>query len=159
MISENQLAARRSRLSPAMLALLAQRLGRKVEESEKQQTIPRRSGEGPVRLSFAQQRLWFLNLLEPGSTAYNMPTGLRLLGNLDVAALERSFTEVVRRHEVLRTRIESVDGTPVQVVMPPEAVDLPLVARRAIPDKDRAAFFRERAVEKGRRFFNLGRGL
>jgi len=113
MISEHELAARRSRLSPEMLARLAQRLGRKAEESEKQQTIPRRSGEGPVRLSFAQQRLWFLDLLEPGSTAYNMPTGLRLLGPLNVKALERSFTEVVRRHEVLRTRIESVAGTPV----------------------------------------------
>ena len=158
MISENQLAARRSRLSPAMLALLAQRLGSKVEESEKQQTIPRRSGEGPVRLSFAQQRLWFLNLLEPGSTAYNMPTGLRLLGNLDVAALERSFTEVVRRHEVLRTRIESVDGTPVQVVMPAEAVDLPLVDLRAIADEERAAFVRRMAVEEGQRVFDLSQG-
>src|ERR1051326_341385 len=158
MISENQLAARRSRLSPAMLALLAQRLGSKVEESEKQQTIPRRSGEGPVRLSFAQQRLWFLNLLEPGSTAYNMPTGLRLLGNLDVAALERSFTEVVRRHEVLRTRIESVDGTPVQVVMPAEAVDLSLVDLRAIADEERAAFVRRMAVEEGQRVFDLSQG-
>src|ERR1044072_4206135 len=117
MISEYELAARRSRISPAMLALLAQRLGSKVEESEKQQTIPRRSGEGPVRLSFAQQRLWFLNLLEPGSTAYNMPTGLRLLGNLDVAALERSFTEVVRRHEVLRTRVQRGGATTVEALM------------------------------------------
>src|ERR1043166_109409 len=158
MISENQLAARRSRLSPAMLALLAQRLGSKVEESEKQQTIPRRSGEGPVRLSFAQQRLWFLNLLEQGSTAYNMPTGLRLLGNLDGAALERSFTEVVRRHEVLRTRIESVDGTPVQVVMPAEAVDLSLVDLRAIADEERAAFVRRMAVEEGQRVFDLSQG-
>src|ERR1051326_74800 len=158
MISENQLAARRSRLSPAMLALLAQRLGSKVEESEKQQTIPRRSGEGPVRLSFAQQRLWFLNLLEPGSTAYNMPTGLRLLGNLDGAALEPSFTEVVGRHEVLRTRIESVDGTPVQVVMPAEAVDLSLVDLRAIADEERAAFVRRMAVEEGQRVFDLSQG-
>src|ERR1043165_1381058 len=158
MISENQLAARRSRLSPAMLALLAQRLGSKVEESEKQQTIPRRSGEGPVRLSFAQQRLWFLNLLEPGSTAYNMPTGLRLLGNLDVAALERSFTEVVRRHEVLCTRIESVDGTPVQGVMPAEAADLPLVDLRAIADVERAAVVMRMAVEEGQRVFDLSQG-
>ena len=61
-------------------------------------------------LSFAQQRLWFLDQLEPGSTAYNMPIALRLRGPLDVAALEQSFSEVVRRHEVLRTRIESCGG-------------------------------------------------
>ena len=81
-------------------------------------------------LSFAQQRLWFLDQLEPGSTAYNMPTGLRLLGALNVAALERSFTEVVRRHEVLRTRIESVAGSPLQVIEAAEAVHLPVVDLR-----------------------------
>jgi amino acid adenylation domain-containing protein len=158
MISEYDLAARRSRLSPAMLALLAQRLGGKVEESEKQQTIPRRSGEGPVRLSFAQQRLWFLDLLEPGSTAYNMPTGLRLLGKLNVVALERSFTEVVRRHEVLRTRIESVAGTPVQVVMPAEPVHLPVIDLSAIAIDERAAVVRRMAAEEGQRVFDLGKG-
>ena len=96
MISETELAAKRSRLSPEMMARLAQRLGGKVEkEPVKRQTIPRRSSEGPVQLSFAQQRLWFLDQLEPGSNAYNMPTGLRLSGKLDVSALERSFSEVV----------------------------------------------------------------
>jgi amino acid adenylation domain-containing protein len=158
MISEHDLVARRSRLSPTMLALLAQRLGGKVEESEKQQTIPRRSGEGPVRLSFAQQRLWFLDLLEPGSTAYNMPTGLRLLGKLNVAALERSFTEVVRRHEVLRTRIESVAGTPVQVVMPAEPVHLPVVDLGKIAVDQREIVVRQMAVEEGQRVFDLSRG-
>src|ERR1051326_5725316 len=158
MISEYDLAARRSRLSPAMLALLAQRLGGKVEESEKQQTIPRRSGEGPVRLSFAQQRLWFLDLLEPGSTAYNMPTGLRLLGKLNVVALERSFTEVVRRHEVLRTRIERVAGAPVQRVMPAGPVHLPVIDLSAIAIDERAAVVRRMAAEEGQRVFDLGKG-
>jgi hypothetical protein len=55
-------------------------------------------------LSFAQERLWFLDRLEPGSAAYNMPFGLRLAGRLDAAALERRSGEIVRRHEALRTR-------------------------------------------------------
>ena len=109
-------------------------------------------------LSFAQQRLWFLDQLEPGSTAYNMPTALRLLGPLNVAALERSFTEVVRRHEVLRARIESVAGTPVQVLMAAEAVHLPVVDLRMIAEAERAAIVRQMAVEEAQRVFDLSRG-
>lgn len=56
-------------------------------------------------LSFAQQRLWFLNQLEPNSTAYNFPIALRLTGALNVAALEQSINEVMRRHEALRTTL------------------------------------------------------
>jgi len=61
-------------------------------------------------LSFAQQRLWFLDQLEPGSSAYNIPESLRLRGELDQDALERMLTEIVRRHEVLRTSFPSRDG-------------------------------------------------
>jgi acyl carrier protein len=114
--------------------------------------------ENHLPLSFAQQRLWFLDQLEPGSTAYNMPTSLRLSGKLNVPALERSFSEVVRRHAVLRTRIESVDGTPMQVVMPAEAVDLPVLDLRLIAEEERADVVRQIAVEEGQRLFDLSQG-
>jgi amino acid adenylation domain-containing protein len=81
---------------------------------------------GPLPLSFAQQRLWFLDRLEEGRPFYNVPGALRLTGSLDVSALARALTEVVRRHEVLRTTFESVDGTAVQIVHPPAPVDLPV---------------------------------
>src|ERR1051326_8687393 len=116
------------------------------------------SNRSRLPLSFAQQRLWFLDQLEPGSTAYNIPTGLRLVGQLNVDALERSFTEVVRRHEVLRTRIESVAGTPVQVLMPAEPVHLPVVDLRAIAVDERADVVRQMALEEGQRVFDLSRG-
>src|SRR6185312_16194507 len=65
--------------------------------------INRVSREGRIPLSYAQQRLWFIDQLEPGSATYNMPFGVRLRGELNVEALRRSVNEIVRRHEVLRT--------------------------------------------------------
>ncbi|HAN91024.1 MAG TPA: non-ribosomal peptide synthetase, partial [Nitrospira sp.] len=71
---------------------------------------------GSLPLSFAQERLWVLAQLDPEGVAYNIPIALRVTGPLDVAALERSFNEVVRRHESLRTTFQSLNGVPVQVV-------------------------------------------
>ncbi|HEY6801975.1 MAG TPA: amino acid adenylation domain-containing protein [Pyrinomonadaceae bacterium] len=75
-------------------------------------------------LSFAQQRLWFLHQLDPASSAYNMPLAFRLSGRLDVAALEWSINEIVRRHEVLRTTFDVVDQQPAQLVAPNLSVKL-----------------------------------
>src|SRR5262249_34475294 len=81
-----------------------------------------REGDGgrPVALplSFAQQRLWFLDQLEPGNLFYNIPLAVRLQGPLDVGALERGLNEIVRRHEVLRTTFPAEAGTPHQVIAP-----------------------------------------
>ena len=90
---------------------------------------PRRRREEPSVLSYAQQRLWFLDRLEPGRAAYNVAAGLRLYGPLDVALLRHVLDEIVRRHEVLRTRSELLDGEPIQVasneaVWPLTEVDL-----------------------------------
>src|SRR6266446_4518142 len=76
--------------------------------------------------SYSQQRLWFLDQLQPGSGAYNVPTAARLQGPLDAAALERALNEVVARHESLRTTFASEAGVPVQVVTPALAVPLPV---------------------------------
>jgi amino acid adenylation domain-containing protein len=81
----------------------------------------------PLPLSFAQQRLWFLDRLESGGTAYNVPLAVRLSGALDVAVLERTLSEVVRRHEILRTTVAEINGEPRQIIAPPAPVDMPLV--------------------------------
>ena len=90
-------------------------------------TLPRLvrvSRSEPLPVSFAQQRLWFLDQLEPGSAVYNMPVGLRLVGELEVAGLERALSEIIRRHEVLRTTFAVVEGLPVQVIGPAEGLQL-----------------------------------
>ncbi|MBA3260168.1 MAG: non-ribosomal peptide synthetase, partial [Gemmatimonadales bacterium] len=89
--------------------------------------LPRDRTADPLPLSFAQQRLWFLDQLEPHSPFYNMPTALRLTGLLDLAALHRSLDTVVARHEALRTTFPAENGKPRQVVLPPASVPIPIV--------------------------------
>ncbi|HKV06489.1 MAG TPA: amino acid adenylation domain-containing protein, partial [Thermoanaerobaculia bacterium] len=89
--------------------------------------IERADRSRPLPLSFAQQRLWFLQQLDPASTAYNVAGGYTLSGALDAAALERALSEIVRRHEVLRTVFPTVGGEPVQEVRPAVPIHLPRV--------------------------------
>ncbi len=81
---------------------------------------------GPLPLSYQQERVWFLNNLVPNTTAYNFQIRFWLKGKLDVSALERSLTEIVRRQEVFRTTFPEVDGAPVQIVHEPWKVELPV---------------------------------
>ncbi|HYR09422.1 MAG TPA: amino acid adenylation domain-containing protein, partial [Longimicrobium sp.] len=113
---------------------------------------------GPLPLSFAQERLWFLDRLEPGSTTYNIPAAWRLGGALDVAALERSLSEIVRRHEALRTVFAEVDGSAVQVVAPFGGFALPVEDLSGLGEADREAAVRRRAREEARRAFDLSAG-
>ncbi len=109
-------------------------------------------------LSFSQQRLWFLNELEPGSPLYNNPAAVRLVGHLDASALERSLNEIVRRHELLRTTFTTVDGKPVQRVSPQLSLPLPVVDLRMIPDSEREEEVTRLAVQEARRPFDLSHG-
>src|ERR1051325_1912791 len=81
--------------------------------------IPRRTDSGSSPLSFAQQRLWFLDQMAPGTSLYNVPRTIRLRGPLNIAALESALTALVARHETLRTNFPSVNGSPVQQVKQP----------------------------------------
>ncbi len=89
--------------------------------------ITRVSREGELPLSFAQQRMWFFEQLSSGTSAFNIASGVRLKGSLNVAALEQTFSEIVRRHEILRTLFLAVNTEPVQLIQPPPRFKLPLV--------------------------------
>ncbi|HEX8695435.1 MAG TPA: amino acid adenylation domain-containing protein, partial [Longimicrobium sp.] len=113
---------------------------------------------GALPLSFAQERLWFLDRLEPESAVYNVPAAWRLGGALDEAALERALGEIVRRHEALRTTFTEVDGSPVQVIAPFGGFALPVEDLSGLSEADREAAVRRRADEEARRAFDLSTG-
>jgi amino acid adenylation domain-containing protein len=109
-------------------------------------------------LSYAQQRLWFLDQLEPGNAFYNVPLAVRLSGRLKQQALEESLNEVVRRHESLRTRFVSVDGEPRQVISESLQVPLNLQDLRSMGAAERHRRAEELMREEVKRPFDLARG-
>ncbi len=119
--------------------------------------IRRRARAGEAVLSFAQERLWFLDQLAPGLAVYNMPLALRLAGPLDRAALGRALSGVVARHEALRTAVRSISGRPVPAVAGAAPVPLPLADLGALPEERRAAEAARLASEEAARPFDLGR--
>ncbi|HEV2859768.1 MAG TPA: amino acid adenylation domain-containing protein, partial [Pyrinomonadaceae bacterium] len=117
--------------------------------------VPR---EGALPLSFAQQRLWFLDQLEGGNPIYNLPTALRLRGALDVGALRRTLNEIVRRHESLRTVFRADGGEPAQVILPEQPVEMPLLNLAELPEAEREAEAERLARAEAREGFDLARG-
>ncbi|HYR08117.1 MAG TPA: amino acid adenylation domain-containing protein, partial [Longimicrobium sp.] len=113
---------------------------------------------GPPPLSFAQERLWFLDRLQPESAFYNVATALRLQGALDTPALERALGEVVRRHEVLRTVFREEGGAPVQVIAPFRGFRLPVEDLSRLDEAEREAEAQRRAGDEAARPFDLSAG-
>ncbi|HEX2078792.1 MAG TPA: amino acid adenylation domain-containing protein, partial [Longimicrobium sp.] len=115
--------------------------------------------EGDLPVTFAQERLWFVDALDPGSPVYAMPFSYVVTGDLDDDALRRALAELVRRHEPLRTTLPAVDGVPVQRIAPPPAdFDLPVADLRHLPEDERRAEAGRLAAEASRHRFDLARG-
>jgi FkbM family methyltransferase len=113
---------------------------------------------GAIPLSFGQQRLWFLDQLQPGSSQYNSWRAILIKGTLDQDALKRAITEIVRRHEVLRTTYRAQDGVPVQEVLKDPHVEVQEEDLRGEPDANRESMAREIARSFGAKGFNLETG-
>jgi len=117
--------------------------------------VPR---DQPLPLSFAQQRLWFIEQLNPGMAAYIFPAAARLSGPLDVAALTRSLDAIMQRHEILRTRFETVDEQPCQIASLAAALALPLADLQALPPAEQDAHVQRLLLRESQRPFDLARG-
>src|SRR5262249_16718169 len=123
-------------------------------------TIPsgRREGHSQLPLSFAQQRLWLLDQLEPGSPFYNLPHPVRLSGTLNVTALETAVNHVVERHEVLRTTFHEENGRPIQRSAEKQDLKIVVIDLSPCPEAEKNERARRLASEEARAPFDLRRG-
>ncbi|MEO7330650.1 MAG: amino acid adenylation domain-containing protein, partial [Minicystis sp.] len=112
----------------------------------------------PRPLSFAQERLWFLDQLTPGDTSYNIPLAMQLGGALDTAALGQALTELARRHEALRTTFATVQGRPVMMVQETLDIPLPVTSLTLLPEDERLEAARREALAEATKAFDLERG-
>ncbi|MBW4569115.1 MAG: amino acid adenylation domain-containing protein [Tolypothrix carrinoi HA7290-LM1] len=151
----DEIIKRRSKLSPAKQAILEKRLGGEHEPDTHQIVIPCRTQQSPVPLSAPQQRLWFLQQLEPQSSVYNEFACIQLKGILNFAALEKSLNEIVKRHESLRTSFETLDEQPVQVIHPTLTVELPMINLSDLPQALQDAEVERLTAEVAQKPFDL----
>jgi amino acid adenylation domain-containing protein len=135
--------------------LLKERLQKAASGNLETQTILRRAIKRPIPLSFAQQRLWFINQLEPNSSAYNIATGMLVSGNLSLVALQRTFDAIIMRHEVLRTGFHIVGDQPAQVISATLSLPIEVIDLTGLPEAERDAKARCIANEEASRPFDL----
>jgi amino acid adenylation domain-containing protein len=156
---ESTFLKRLADLSPAKQALLEKRLrDERQQEGDRTTDIPRRAREEVAPLSFTQQRLWFMQQLEPESAVYNEVVAIRLSGPLHVEALTQAVREIVRRHEVLRSSYPTIDGQAQQLIDPSvhEHVRIELIDLQDVPVGEREAAARQRIDQEVQRPFHLG---
>jgi amino acid adenylation domain-containing protein len=156
-VGQGDLQRRIARLSAEKREVLEKLLKEQGPDGGRAVIRPRR-GSDPCPLSFAQQRLWFLDQLEPGNPAYNVQNSWRFEGELDLPVLERSLNEIVRRHEALRTAFPVVDGSPVQKIAPELIIRLPQLDLSGLPPAEAEAEARRVAAAEAIRPFDLSRG-
>ncbi len=142
-------------LSPEKLELLLKLRNKKQENLQKKEISPKSRESGLFPLSFAQQRLWFLDQLMPGNPFYNIPFALRLVGRLDVLALERSLNEIIRRHETLRTCFQTIDAKPTQLIASTFELTLATIDLQDLPQGKRLDEVRKLASIEASRPFDL----
>ncbi|MEH2072606.1 MAG: amino acid adenylation domain-containing protein [Nostoc sp.] len=151
----DEIIKRRSQLSPAKQALLEKRLRGEEHPNTQKIVIPPRTQQSPAPLSLAQQGLWFFQQLESQSSVYNEFACIQLKGVLNLAALEKSLNEIIRRHESLRTCFEILNEQPVQVIHPTLTVKLPVVNLSNLPQALQNAEVEQLTAEIAQKPFDL----
>jgi amino acid adenylation domain-containing protein len=154
MTESDALLQQQLNLSPAKRALLEKLMRGQLKAT----TIPQRQQSDSVSLSFAQERLWFIEQLTPNQPLYNEPSALRLRGTLNVTALVQSLNEIVRRHEVLRTTFNLVEEQPQQIIAPLLILEVPIVNLQSLPLQVQEDEVKRIATEEAQQPFNLKTG-
>lgn len=147
-------AARIAALSPTQRALMELHL-RKKAAAPAGRAIPRCTHRENIPLSLDQERLWFVQQLDPDSAAYNIYTAVRFKGAVELSALTRALNEIVRRHEIMRTSFAAPGGRPVQIIAPALTVRIPVVDLRRVPPAGREREAERLAASNVRRPFDL----
>jgi amino acid adenylation domain-containing protein len=143
------------KLSPEKLLLLQRRLKGVAGNTTETRAIPLRAHQGPAPLSIAQNQMWLINQMAPGSAAYNLPFGYRLSGALNSEALDSALNAVIQRHEILRTTFSQRDGKAVQIVHPAWKLRLNRVDLRHVPADQREFSLQKAATSEAIKPFDL----
>lgn len=154
----SKIAERIAKLSPNRQELLSRLLKKGQIDLSQAVIMPRVRHSNQAPLSFAQQRLWLFLQLDPDNVSYNVPEVLLLEGPLHVTVLAQSLSEILRRHEALRTTFQSVSGEPMQVIAQPQPVALEVIDLRQLPQPEREGTARRLANEEVWRPFDLAGG-
>ncbi len=155
----SELKERIAGMSLDQRALLEQRLLRARKQQVRAVTISRRQSSDPAWLSFGQQQMWFLDQLAPGTSTYNIPDVMQLTGPLDINGLEQGLRGVIERHEVLRTRIASVDGNPIPAVNKTWEFAIRQFDLRNLPEQERKSEAARILREQVRQPFDIAQDL
>ncbi|HEU5377016.1 MAG TPA: amino acid adenylation domain-containing protein [Ktedonobacteraceae bacterium] len=159
MSQTNNHSRNRAGLSPEKRALLEKWTRESVEKIVGKSDIAQYAEQGSSILSFGQQRLWFFQQSEPESYVYNIPAALRLLGHLQVAILQRSLQEIVRRHNILRTTfVAEGDNLPVQVIAPELQITIPVFDLSGISLVEAEKEIQQLTMAEAQQPFNLSKG-
>src|SRR5262245_9618934 len=145
-------------LSPAKRALLEKRLRGQRPARTKGQEIASTPRPLRIPLSFAQQRLWFLDRLQGGSAEYNTSSAVRLTGTLDLPTFARAIDTLVERHEILRTHFADGDGDPIQVISPTLRMTVPVEDVTALDASAQQAVITDAMRREREEAFDLQRG-
>ncbi|NEO15578.1 MAG: amino acid adenylation domain-containing protein [Moorea sp. SIO3E8] len=140
------------------VASLAKEIEIYLAQSQPVETVaiqPREENENPPPLSFAQQRLWFIEKMALSSNAYNMPLTLHLVGKLDYVVLEKSINQIIARHETLRTTFSEIDGTPVQIIEPLFELKLPIIDLSELTPSEATTKLQQLLQQENELSFNL----
>ncbi|MEH2206128.1 MAG: amino acid adenylation domain-containing protein [Nostoc sp.] len=144
-----------SNLSPAKKALLEKWKGGKFQAD----TIPKRQTSKNIPLSFSQQRLWFIDQLYHGSAFYNIPIAFHIKGQLNIAVLQQSLNEILKRHEILRTNFTLVNGEPIQEIASDLTWDLPIINLEHLSGQNWEGEVKKLVAESATKPFNLAKGF